>query len=513
MEKKYVIGIDSGTSVVKAVLFDLEGHELEVVARSTPVEEPHFGWSEFDIEVEWDEIAQATRELITKTGIDSREVGAVGICAKQGTCFLDEDGAPVRMATLWNDGRCAKDLDEWEADGRLDATFEETSNWLMTSDRNLILPWIRKNEPGVLDKTRWIVSPANWVAFKLTGEFGANPTDFYAQVDETRQISRKVLETAEIEDLIDRFPEIGDVGRVVGSITPEAALTSGFAEGTPVVNMGWDAMSSTAGGGAVDPGQANIILGTSGCILVVSPKFVREPKLGIMSVHNVPEHWLQFIAPLTGTPNTDWYNGNFTFEDRVAAAQQGRSVYELFDDELSRVPAGSYGVVYHPYMNAAGERAPFTNTNARGNFFGLNLRSDRHVMQRAVYEGMAFSNRHCLDAYTFPVKDVCLTGGGTNSPVWCQIFADVLNVPIKRMVGREFGARGAAWNAAWAAGMFTSWREARDAFCHEGSVYVPNPDNVKIYEDLYEIYKEIPALLSPAWKHRTEFLSKHGFEG
>ncbi|WP_028708756.1 FGGY-family carbohydrate kinase [Propionicicella superfundia] len=513
MAKKYVIGLDSGTSVVKAVLFDLEGTEIATAARTTPVEELHFGWSEFDIDIEWREISQAFKDLLAKTGISPDEIGAIGICAKHGSCFLDENHHPVRLGILWNDGRCAKDLEEWDAAGKLDATFAETSNWLMTSDRNFLLPWLRRNEPGLLEKVTTVCSPANWVSVNLTGNFGANASDFYAQVDDTGQISTKVLQIAEIEDLMDKFPEIGEPSRIIGTVTERAAEQCGLVAGIPVAEIGWDAMSSTAGGGATEPGQANIILGTSGCILVVTPRFVREPKLGIMSVHNVPGHWVQFIAPLTGTPNSDWFNDTFTYEDKVRAEKEGRSLYALFDEEMSGVPAGCNGVVYHPYMSAAGERAPFTNTNARGNFFGLNLHSDRNVLHRAVYEGMAFSNKHCLDAYTFPVKDVCLTGGGTNSPVWCQIFADVLDVPIKLMSGTEYGAKGAAWNAAWAAGIFPTHQAARDAFCRVDRVYTPIPENVAVYKDLYEVYKEIPYALFPAWKKRSEFLEKHGFEG
>lgn len=513
MAQTYVLGIDSGTSIVKAVLFDLYGTEVAVAARSTPVEEPEFGFSEFDIDIEWREISQAVKDVIAKAGVDARDIAAIGICAKHGSCFLDEEHRPVRMGILWNDARCAKDLQEWEADGRLDATFAETSNWLMTSDRNLILPWLRRNEPDLLDRVAAICSPANAVSVRLTGQFGANGSDFYAQVDDTAQISRSVLAIAGIEDLYDKFPPLGDPGRVIGTVTEQAAAECGLVAGIPVAAIGWDAMSSTAGGGAIEPGQANVIIGTSGCILVVTPTFVREPKLGIMSVHNAPSSWVQFIAPLTGTPNADWFVENFTYEDRCRAQTEGRSVYALFDDEIAKVPAGSNGVIYHPYMNAAGERAPFTDTRARGNFFGLNLHSTRPVLHRAIYEGMAFSNKHCLDAYTFPVTDVCLTGGGTGSPVWCQIFADVLNVPIKLMSGTEYGAKGAAWNAAWAAGIFATATEARDAFCTVDRTYTPDPEQAAIYQDFYQVYQQIPSALAPAWERRAGALEKHGFSG
>ncbi len=134
-------------------------------------------------------------------------------------------------------------------------------------------------------------------------------------------------------------------------------------------------------------------------------------------------------------------------------------------------------------------------------------------MLRAVYEGMAFSNKHCLDAYTYPVSDIRLSGGGSKSPVWCQIFADICNAPISLPSGTEFGAKGVAWNAALAAGFFKTWKEASDTFCKVTRVYEPKPENVKIYADLYEVYKDIPFALFPAWDKRKAFLGKHGFEG
>jgi sugar (pentulose or hexulose) kinase len=164
-------------------------------------------------------------------------------------------------------------------------------------------------------------------------------------------------------------------------------------------------------------------------------------------------------------------------------------------------------------MNASGERAPFTNSHARGNFFGLNLTANRYTLLRAVYEGVAFAYKHCLDAYTFPVKEIRLSGGGSKSPVWCQIFADICNTTISLPSGTEFGAKGAAWNAAWATGIFGGWREACEAFCQVKRVYTPIPENVKIYSELYEVYKKVPYALFDAWETRTGFLKNNGFEG
>jgi sugar (pentulose or hexulose) kinase len=164
-------------------------------------------------------------------------------------------------------------------------------------------------------------------------------------------------------------------------------------------------------------------------------------------------------------------------------------------------------------MNPAGERAPFRDTNARGNYFGLSFSTSRAQMLRSLYEGMAYANKHCVDVYEAPVTQVRLTGGGANSPVWCQIFADVLNVPVKRMSGTEFGAKGAAWNAAWAAGIFDTWQEASSEFCREGQTFTPDPTNAQIYADMYEVYKSLPAALEKPWEMRRQVLEQHKIAG
>lgn len=514
MGKKYVIGIDSGTSVVKAVLFDLEGNELYVSSRKTPVEEKFFGWSEYDMDIEWSEITNAIKNLLSETKINPEDVMSVGICAKcGGACFLNQDMKPVRLGVLWNDARCAEMTSEWIDNGKMQQLFEATGSWQMTSSIGFLLPWFKENEPEALEKSKVICAPDNWVCYKLTGELAANASDFFNSCDENRQISQKGLEISGISDMADKFPPLINPWEIGGYVTKEAEAQCGLKEGTPVVNMGWDAMCSTAGVGCVEAGQANIILGTSGVDIVVLPEKATSPMLGSQSIHNVPGHYAQMIAPLTGTPNSDWYVKNFTYEDKCRAEKENRSVYTLFDEEIQKVPAGCNGTIYHPYMNAAGERAPFTDTNARGNFFGLTQHSDRMVMLRAVYEGMAFSNKHCLDAYTYPVHDIRMSGGGTKSPVWCQIFADVCNANITLVNGTEYGAKGAAWNSLVATGYFKDHKEAANVFCKIDRVYKPIPENVAIYQDLYEVYKQIPAALKPAWEARSKFLSKHGFQG
>jgi len=510
MEKAYVIGIDSGTSVVKACVFDLNGNEIAVTNRKTPVQELHPGWSEFDMDIDWRETALAIKQVIAEAKITAEQVKVVGIGGKGvGCCFVDKACKPLRLGILWNDARTVPLMEKWIADGTMDSIFEISGNWLMPGDVGLLLPWLAKYETEMMDRTYNILLPTTWLAYKLTDELHTNATDIYSLLDARKtEYSDEILKLEGITKYRHILPELCNPWDQVGAVTAKAAEQTGLLKGTPVVRLGWDVVACTAGVGAIHDGQANIILGTSGVIEAVLPKASFQPKrLGLQSIHSVPNKWLQLIAPMTATPHVDWFVDTMGQADKIRAKEEGRSLFDLFDEEVAKVPAGSGGVIFHPYMSPTGERAPFTKTTAKASFFGLGFHSDRYVLLRAIYEGIAFSNKHCLDVYPVKIHDVRLSGGGAKSPVWCQIFADILNSTIRIPSGSELGCKGSAWNAAFAIGLFKTREEAVDSFCRVERVYEPNPVTVAQYAEVYEIYKGLVPNYYDAWDARSKFLA------
>ena len=517
---KYVIGIDSGTSVVKAALFDLKGQQVAVNSRNTPVIEEKFGWSEYDMNRDWEETQLCLKDLMSQakeSGITPDQVIAVGVGGKgQGLGLLDKEMKPIRNAILWNDARCADMRNEWMAPGGvMEKIHEISTNWIYAGNFLLLMPWLKMNEKESLDKAVTITLPTSWLSYKLTDQHKICKTDMFSVIDrKTREVSEEIFNVVGLEDYRHLFPTPIETWEITGNITKIVSDFTGIPAGIPVVNMGWDVICCTAGVGAVDEGQCNMIMGTSGVINVIMPFAPATPKrLGCMAVHVMPGMWGQLMAPMTCTPNLDWYVENFAYEDKLKAKGENRSVYAVFDEEVQKVPLGSNGVIYHPYMSPAGESAPFTNTNARANFLGLLTHDDRHVMLRAIYEGVAMSYKHCLDSYEYPVKEIRLSGGGSNSPVWCQIMSDVCNAEISLVDGTEFGAKGVAWNAAYAAGEFDSLKEACDAFCKKTKTYYPNPDAASKYKDLFEVYKAVPEAMECIWEKRMRFVRKYDIKG
>lgn len=510
-EQAYVLALDNGTSVDKAALFDMHGNEVATAAHNTPVLEVKPGWSEFDMDTDWRETAGAIRELLSKANVPASAIKAVGIGGKGvGCCFVDEQVRPLRNAILWNDARAVPLMEEWIANGIMDEIFAISGNWLMPGDMGLLLHWLVVNEPEVLDHTSSILLPTGWIGYQLTGQLHFNRADVYSQLDiVSGQYSERVLDLEGITKYRRIFPELGDPWDVIGQVTPVAAEATGLAAGTPVVTLGWDVVACTMGVGAVEEGQANIILGTSGVIEAVlkQPSFTPK-RLGLQSIHAVPDRWLQLIAPMNATPHVDWWVDQLGGVDALRAKEEGRGLFDLLEQEVAKVPVGSGGVLFHPYISATGERAPFHDPNAKVNIFGIGLHSDRYHLLRAIYEGIAFSNKHCLDAYAVKVTDVRLSGGGSKSPVWSQIFADVFNMTVSIPSGSELGAKGAAWNAAFAVGLFPSREEAVKSFCQVERVYEPSPKVAAQYAELYELYKAMVPQLSESWAARARFLEQ-----
>lgn len=463
------------------------------------------------MDTDWRETAGAIKDVIAKAGVSPGAIKAVGIGGKGvGCCFVDSNVRPLRNAILWNDARAVPLMEEWIASGVMDEIFEISGNWLMPGDMGLLLPWLAENEPEMLERTSTLLLPTGWIAYKLTGNLHFNRADVYSQLDIVKgTYSDRILELEGIAKFRHVFPELGEPWDVMGEVTPQAAAETGLASGTPVVLLGWDVVSCTMGVGAIEEGQANIILGTAGVIEAVLRQPAFTPKrMGLQSIHAVPERWTQLIAPMTATPHVDWWVDAMGGVDAQRAKAEGRGLFDRLDEEVAKIPVGSGGVVFHPYMAATGERAPFHDAYAKANFFGLGLHSDRYHMLRALYEGIAFSNRHCLDAYTVKVSDVRLSGGGSKSPVWSQIFADVLNMTVSIPSGTELGAKGAAWNAAFAVGLFSDREEAVHSFCQVSRVYEPSPRAAAQYAELYELYKDMVPRLHEPWSARARFLER-----
>lgn len=510
MNQKYLLGIDNGTTVTKAALFDLEGREVAIgSSQEVKVSHPEPGWAEQSMEEIWQATVLAIRQCLTQADIDPAAIAGISFSGHGGGVWLlDQNGRPVRDAIIWLDGRAKPYLDRWAADGRLDELYDE-SGWSLFAGIGActIFPWLMEHEPESLEQSHINLTSKDWVKFCLTGELNTDQTmASIAHMNyQTGRHSERVLELSGIADYRHLFPSIVPSWEIAGRVTEQAAKETGLAPGTPVAGGAWDGTSSTLGAGCIGVGEAASVIGTAGVHVVVSDEPDLDPERNYsLMYHTVPGHFVKNSLTMLAAGNLNWFEREFCLAERQEAEGQEVNVYQVISSKVAEVPVGAGGVVYLPFLQ--GERAPFVKQEARGVFFGLGDWHGRAHLLRAIFEGVALSTR---DNYVCMQKGgkletTYLTGGGSRSPVWCQILADCTGNAMKVPAGVELGARGAAINAGVAVGLFADHRAAVQQMVQIESEYVPDAERTARYDELYALYRELIKAVWPIWERSWE---------
>jgi xylulokinase len=487
----YVLGIDVSTTATKAVLVDPAGGVAGVGLAEYGFETPRPLWSEQDPALWWDGAQAAIRSVLASTGVAGDDVGCVGLTGQMhGLVLLDADDRVLRPAILWNDQRTAHACDEIrEAIGK-DRLVAITGNDALTGFTAPKLVWVRDHEPDLWARAAHVLLPKDFVRLHLTGEHALDKADGAGtQLFDlaARDWSPVVVEALGIDPAW--LPSTFEGPAVTGTVTASAAAATGLRAGTPVVAGGGDQAANAVGVGVVSPGVTALSLGTSGVIFAATDSPVIEPEGRVHAFcHAVPGRWHLMSVMLSAAGSLRW------LRDTIAPG-------EAFDDLVApaaAAPAGSDGVLFLPYLS--GERSPHPDPYARGAYVGLTLAHGRGHLVRAVLEGVAFGLRDGLDLMTAagmpaPVQ-VRASGGGTASPLWRQILADVLEAEIVTVSTTEGAAYGAALLAATGAGWFGSVDEAVGACVRATPVAAPGPD-APAYREHHAAYRALYPALAP----------------
>ncbi|KAA3647706.1 MAG: carbohydrate kinase [Chloroflexi bacterium] len=510
MSSTYLLGIDNGTTTTKATLFDTEGNEIAVSSgKDVKVSHPKPAWAEENMDDIWQATAAAIRNCIETANVTPAEIAGVSLSGHGGGVYLiDGEGTPVRNAIIWLDGRANSYVEAWNQDQRGNELYD-ASGWALFAGIGpvTIFPWLMENEPESLKKAKYNLTSKGWVKYKLTGEINVDSTmASIGLVDyATGDYSQKVLELAGIDQYKDLLPPIIKPWEVAGHVTSEAAALTGLAEGTPVAGGAWDGASSTLGAGCIGVGEAASVVATAGVHVVVSeaPDLDEERNYSLM-YHTVPNMYIKNSLSQLAAGNLDWFEKQFCSAQRAEAEKRGISVYDVINEIAAEVPVGAGGVMYLPFLQ--GERAPFVKMEARGEFFGLgDWHTPAHLL-RAVYEGVALSTRdnyECMQKGK-PLETTFLTGGGSHSPLWCQILADCTGNAMKVPAGKDSGSRGAAMNAGVAVGVFSDHADAVKNMVQIRDEYPADVENTKKYDQLYSLYSELIQQIWPMWEKRAE---------
>ncbi len=287
------------------------------------------------------------------------------------------------------------------------------------------------------------------------------------------------------------------------------AAELGLSPGTPVVGGPFDVAASAMGVGAITPGDACSVLGTAGVHQVVAAEPSMTPaNIGYNMCYPPEGYYLRILPTMTNTQNLQWFVEQFFGDELAIARQAGANQWNRLEEIAGRVPPGANGVMYHPYIDAAGERAPFVSHHARAQFTGMSLHHTRNDLLRAVYEGVVLSALDCYAMMAVPLKRLRPAGGGARSPLWSQMLADALGCPVMVVEGSEFGAKGAVINAGVAIGLYRSYEEAVAQTVRPLHEFTPDPAQKAVYAVWLDLYRAVRDAMLPVWSARSAMLEK-----
>ena len=501
---KYILGIDVGTSNVKAVLFDEYGKEAGVSSRESKTINKTGNQVEQDMNAVWEKVKCCVKEVMDLKVAPKEQVIGIGVTGQGEGCWLiDKEGNPVQNAVLWCDGRAISEVKEITEDrpeiGKQYHTTTGTPPLL--GNQMILLKWMKENRKEILDKADKLLFCKDWIRYKLTGEIKTEITDSLTSlVDvQTGKIAEDLMEKMDILTYRSYIPDPVRSDEVIGTVRDEFAEYAGLMKGTPVIAGALDTSATAVGLGAIHEKDACVILGTTCASEIVMKK--EKCEFGAPNSryekHPLGELYVELQPTLNGTPNIDWMMEN------IAKTKDFNEIDRIVDS----IPVGCGGVVYHPYISVAGERAPFYHPYARASFFGISQVTTREHLIRAVYEGISLSIRDCLSNVD-KRGTIFLAGGGAKSPVWAQMIADVVGMKVMIPTGKELGAKGVALMVGVSQGLYKDYEEAVNKACTFKQVYEPNLTNTKKYDLLYELYKKVRIHNQEIWDYRHQMNKK-----
>ena len=499
MKKRYLVGIDVGTSGTKAILADENGRVEDSCTRTYPLNTPRPGWAEQDPTWWWQAVKEALAQILS--GVDKSAIAGVSFSGQMhGLVALDREGSVIRPAILWCDQRTEKQC-AWitEKAGGLDQLVKRTNNQMLTGYTGGKILWLRDEEPEHFQKMVRFICPKDYIRFKITGIADtdvseASGTGFFDVKNRTWH--RELISLAGLDFGI--FPEAHESTELAGHVTAEAAAETGLPEGADVYYGGGDAVIQAVGSGLAAPGVLGVVVGTSGNVSMGLDRYYDNPKGALqMFCSNEPGAYMTFGCTLTAGGAYQWYRNNLCEDAMEKARETGENVYDIMGRAAEQAGPGANGVLFAPYLS--GERCPYPDANARGVFYGMSLKTTRGDMTRAVMEGVTYSMRQVADIIGdfCPCKKIILSGGGANSPLWRQMYADIFDLPVYTLsAAGEGGAYGAVMVAGVGAGIWKNLGEAISLLQVETET-LPNPETQAVYRNAYAAYGEIYPALKP----------------
>ena len=500
---RYLLGLDAGNTVIKAVLFDLAGRQVAAHGLDGATHKPAVGMVERSVPELWDNAKVAIAQCISAAGIDARQIAAIGAAGHgNGLYLLDTGGQPL-LGIQSLDSRAAGLAAEIDRDqGAALHGLCLQRPW--PAQTPMLLAWVKRNRPDIYRQAGTLLFAKDVLTWGLTGQLASDVSDMSGAG------LLRLPDAAYDDDLLRRYgledarallPRLCQPTDIVGTVTAQAAAETGLSAGTPVVAGLFDVVASAMGSGAALPGSASIVAGSWSINQVFSQTPVRDDRVFMVAAYG-PGRFANMENSATSAANLEWY-----VRTLVERGGHHDDPFGAVNALVGAVDPAHDDPMFQPFLYGGRLGA-----HLRGGFFGLAGWHDEGHVLRALFEGVMFEHRRHIEVLAdagVGVSQAVLSGGGARSPHWPQMFADGLGLPVTVAEARETGALGAAMAAAIGAGLYPDELAAAAEMTRPARTFVPQVRMRMHYDRRYRVWTDLNAASAPIWRSLADAEPPH----
>lgn len=509
---RYYLGLDNGGTATKAAVFDEQGREIAVAGMDTATLQPRPGFMERDMEEMWAANCYVIRQALDKAGVSGKDIACVAVCGHgKGLYLWGKDNRPVQNGIISTDNRAWRYPQKWKEDGTEEKVFALSCQHILSSQPVSLLAWLKDHEPETLEKTQWIFACKDYVRFRLTGEAFAERTDYsgcnFINLY-TGSYDEELLSMFDLSECMEKLPPLRGSTDICGHVTKEAAQKTGLAEGTPVAGGAFDIDACALAVGITDEEHLCMIAGTWSINEYIGKEPVIDGSVMMNSYFCLPGYYLIEECSPTSAGNNAWFVKTLLPELKEECGRKGQNIYEVMNQWVEEIPVEEFCPVYLPFLMASN-----VHPNALGSFVGISSFHTRTHLLRSVYEGVTFSHRYHLEKLLKTRKSlpasIRLAGGAARSPMWTQMFADVMKLPVESVQVNETGAFGCALIGAAAVGDYPDIQKAVEGMCRISPAVYPDPVKSAVYDEKYKLYCAAIDSLDGLWDSIQSYRDRH----
>lgn len=486
---RYVVGLDAGLTVTKAVVFDETGAPVGNSSVRVATFSRRERWVERDGEELWLAASRSIASAIAAAGVRAADVAAIGVTGHgDGIYLVDAAGRPTRAAVTSLDTRAQRVIDRWRQDGALPAMLDATGQLPFAASPAAVIRWMQDEEPAALAASRWALSCKDYITMRLTGLAGTDFTEASESFTDrhSQDYDDRLLDLYGLREFGHLRPPICAPDEVVGAVTAAASDLTGLPAGTAVVAGVHDVDASAMGSGAIRAGQLVMVAGSYS----INEVFADRPTIDERwFIRNAPVHgrWVAMSISPTSTTTLEWFLRSSGLRVTETDHLAGRTVYDLVRESYESVRDDVNAPLFVPYVYGSP-----SDVRSDGAFLDLQSWHRGDHLVRAVLEGITFTHRHHVDALRsqLAVDQIRLTGGAARAPQWAQLFADTLGAPVESVQTTETGALGVALCALSGVGVFPGLDSAVGSIQTEVVRHEPDPARTRFLQQRYERFEQ-----------------------